>query len=196
MNVLGENLNAISMISNKIIFLFFLLGFFSFLLYNISQSINWNLVLNEFKIKNYRNYLKKFTLINIPAFFALVYLAFKIIVKLKTFILNYWFESYFNTKEFFIILFLVLISFIIIYFKFCLYTLINKLSLMDSLRLLKKRFFKRYLDFFLIIITIILACFLFILIIRINPNFTISGVIASLISLVVFNIFRIYFSNN
>ncbi len=196
MNSLGSNLDTISLLSNKIIFLFFLLALFSFLIYNISQSINWNLALNEFKLKNYRSYLKKFTIINIPAFFILTYLVFKIIVRLKDFILKYWFGSFFNTKEFFIIFFLGLIFIIIIYFKFYLYKSINKLSLIDSLYLLKKRFYNEYFNFVLLALTIFLSIFLFIIILRINPESSITGIIASLASLIVFNLFRTYFTNN
>jgi ABC-type Fe3+ transport system permease subunit len=153
------------------------------------------LSLNEFKLKNYKNYLKKFTIINIPGFFVLSYLGFKTIVRLKTFILDYWFQSYFNTKEFLIILLLVLISFLIIYLKFYLYKSINKLSLIDSLRLLKKRFYKEYIHFFLLAATLLISGFVFVIILRINPDSAISGIIGSLVSLTIFNAFRTYFSS-
>ena len=57
MNALGGNLELISQLSSNILLLLLLLGLVSFLLYNISQSINWNLALNEFKLRNYLNYL-------------------------------------------------------------------------------------------------------------------------------------------
>ncbi len=195
MNALGENLELISQLSSKIILLLFSLGLVSFLLYNFSQSINWNLALNEFKLKNYKNYLKKFTIISIPGFFILSYLFFKIIVKLRVFILDYWFEAFFNTREFFIILLLSLLCLIIIFMEFELYRLINKNSLRDSLGLLQKRIFKRYRYFIFLIVTAFLSDLIFILILRINPNSILLGAVAALVSLSIFNIYRIYFTN-
>ena len=80
MNALAGNLEVISSMSNKIFLLFLLLALASFLIYNISQSINWNLSLNEFKFKNYKKYLKRFTIISIPSFIILIYLGFKLIL--------------------------------------------------------------------------------------------------------------------
>ncbi len=196
MNKLAENLDTVSQISNKILLLFLLLGLVSFLLYNISQSINWNLSLNEFKLKGFKTYLRRFTLISIPGFLILSYLGFKIIVLLRTFILDFWFENYFNTKMFFIILVFSLISLIIIYLKFDLYKLINKHSFKDSLYLLKRRFLKEYLDFGSFLIAVFLSVFLFIIILRINPSSALLTLIGALVSLTMFNIFRIYFANS
>ncbi len=195
MSVLGENLELISQLSSKIMLLFLALGLVSFLLYNFSQSVNWNLVLNDFKLKNYKNYLKKFTIINIPGFIILSYLIFKIIVKLREFILSFWFENYINLTDLFILLLLSLICLIILFLKFEFYRLINNNSLKDSVNLLKKRFFKRYFYFLLLIITALVSDLLFIFILKINPNSLVLGVIAALISLSVFNVFRIYFAN-
>ena len=195
MNKLAENLDTVSQISNKILLLFLLLGLVSFLLYNISQSINWNLSLNEFKLKGFKTYLRRFTLISIPGFLILSYLGFKIIVLLRTFILDFWFENYFDTKLFFIILAFSLISLIIIYLKFDLYKLINKHSLKDSLYLLK-RIFKEYLVFGSFLIAVFLSVFLFIIILRINPSSALLTLIGALVSLTMFNIFRIYFANS
>lgn len=194
-NDLGENLEIISQMSTKIFLLFILLGLVSFLLYNISQSVSWNLSLNDFKLTNYKKYLKKFTLINIPSFIVLVYLIFNLIVRLRLFILDFWFESYFNLKAFFIILLISLITLILIYLKFELYKLINKHPLKDSLHLLRKRFYKNYLNFGLFLVTVFVCCLLFILIIRINPESVILLIIGVLCSLTIFNIFRSYFTN-
>lgn len=196
MNILGENLSTVSQISNKILFLFLLLVVVSFLLYNISQSVNWNLLLNEFKFRNYKNYLKNFTLINIPGFLILIYLGFKIITRLRSFILDFWFESYFNTREFFVILLLILLSLIIIFIKFEFYKLINKHSLKEALYLVTNKLHKEYWNFVLFLIAIFISVFLFIVLLRINPESVISIVVASLVSLGIFNKFRIYFSKN
>ncbi len=195
MNALAGNLEVISSMSNKIFLLFLLLALASFLIYNISQSINWNLSLNEFKFKNYKKYLKRFTIISIPSFIILIYLGFKLIVLLRTFILDFWFENYFNTKEFFIILLLSLISLKIIYLKFELYKLINNHSLKDSIYLLRKKVWKNWIGFGLFLITAFISVLLFILILRINPVSLIAIVIASLTALIIFNIFRIYFAS-
>src|SRR3989344_2105239 len=195
MNALGGNLELISQLSSNILLLLLLLGLVSFLLYNISQSINWNLALNEFKLRNYKNYLKKFTIISIPGFLILSYLIFKIIVNLKVFILDYWFEAVFNSMEFLIISLLSLICLIIIIIKFELYRLINKNSLKDSLNLLQKRIFKRYFYFILLIITAFASGLLFIFILKINPNSILLTIFASLVSLSILNVFRIYFAS-
>ena len=97
--------------------------------------------------------------------------------------------------EFLIISLLSLICLIIIIIKFELYRLINKNSLKDSLNLLQKRIFKRYFYFILLIITAFASGLLFIFILKINPNSILLTIFASLVSLSILNVFRIYFAS-
>ena len=191
-NELGDNLDLIGTLSNKILILLFLLALISFLIYNISQSINWNLILNEFKLKNYKNYLKRFTLINIPLFLISIYLLFKIITRLRPFILDFWFGNYFDKNGFLIIFLSCLVLLYIVYLVFLIYIYLNKHDLMSSLNIFKREFYKKPINFFIFLIFLFISSVISIFILRINPSSIILSLFSLLIFLSIFNVFRIY----
>ena len=196
MNALSNNLDVISKMSNNIILLIILLFVSMFFIYNISQSINWNLVLNNFKFKNYKTYVRKFALINIPILFLLGYIIFQVLVKLKPFILNYWFESVFNAKEFVLISLMLLAVLLVIYSSFYLYSLLNQYTVIKSAKLYFKDY-KHLLSFnFVIFLLSLLTPFsIFIILAGINPNSTYIILIALFVSTIIADIFRIYLAN-
>ncbi len=189
-NELSSNLDIINQMSNYIISLIFLLFVSIFIIYIITQSISWNLIINNFKLTDFKNYLKRFFILSIAVIAIISYLFFIILSKLKPFILDFWFNSYFNTKEFLIILVFISTIFLIKYLTINLYILINKHNIKISLNKLKNLKLYYYLPQF--ISALIISFLIFIFIVRFNPNSTILIIFSTIIFLIPYNLFKMF----
>lgn len=187
---LNSNLEVISQLSNNIIFLLSILLISFFIIFLISRSISLNLILNKFKLKDYKNYLKKFVILSIPIFITITYLIFKIIVKARPFILDFWFENYFNYRSFISIVFLVLILFLVIYILIYLSVLINNNTIKKSLQIFSDNL-KKLIYFIPFTLFLIISALISIFIARLNTKSTILIVISFIIFLSLVNILKI-----
>lgn len=190
-NQLGINVELINQISNKIISWLFGLFIVMFLIYLVSQSVSWNLALNNLKFKNYKAYLWKFTLISIPVFILIIYLGFNLLVKLKPFILDYWFKSIFSTSGFIEICLLFLVILLIKFYTITAYVLINKNSLKNSLTLLVNNL-KITKFFFILLLIVLLGLISSIKLLKVNPNSLILVSISALLFLMIYNFFKLF----
>jgi len=194
-NELAGRLDLISELGNKILLLFLLLFFSSFIIYTISQSVNWNLALNNFKLKDYKNYLKKSALINIPVFIIVYYLLFKLIVNARIFILGYWFENFFDRKIFLSIALFLFLLLVLIYLSFYVYVLLSKYSLRESLMQLTKVYYKKPKNFLVFLAALFISFLLSLFILRISPESAVLTMASFLVFLTGFNLLRIYLAN-
>ena len=139
LDLLGNNLDIINTVAQKVMFysLYTLIGIF--LLYCISQAVQWNLVFNKLKFKHFGRYLLKFILINIPIFLVLIYIFYGIMYNLRGLVFNSWIENTYLESQFsysgsFPILFVLIILFLaVIYFTINLYILMNKYKFKEAL---------------------------------------------------------------
>src|SRR3989344_147247 len=191
-NDFGSNLDLISNLSNKIILLFIVLFLFSFLICIISQSISWNLILNNFKLKNYKQYLKKSSLISISTILLSIYLIFNLLVKLKPFILDFWFKSLFSNEDFIIILILTLIILLILYLSIILSILVNKYKLKQSFTIIKNNFKQFSMNFIYFLLVFLTSSTLFIFIARLNKDSIWLIALSFLIFLIINNLFKLF----
>ncbi|MBI2671411.1 hypothetical protein HYX16_00595 [Candidatus Woesearchaeota archaeon] len=191
-NELSGRLDLISELGNKILLLFLVLFAASFLIYTISQSINWNLVLNNFKLKDYKKYLKKSALINIILFPVYYFLFFKLIVNARVFILNFWFENIFDSNLFLVILLILFLLAALFYLSFLTYILLNNHSLKEALNRLTKVYYQKPVNFLVYLSGLFFSFLVSIFILRINPNSVILTMISFIIFLSGFNLLRVY----
>ncbi len=191
-NDLNSNLSIISQMANNIIFWLIILFSISFLIYIISQSISWNLLITNLKLKNYKTYLKKFIILSIPFGVILFFLTSKTIIRARPFILDFWFKNYFNAKELIIILLLSLLILAIYYIYICLLIWSNKNSIRDSFKLLKKEYKKISKTFVHFLLATFISSTLFIWIARINKNSIIILMISLFVFLIINNVFKVF----
>ena len=195
-NDLGSNLDLISSLSNKIILFFIVLFISSLLIYLISQSISWNLILNNFKFKNYKQYIKRFSIISISTLIISILFIFNLLLKLKPFILDFWFKSYFNVQEFTTILITTLFLLLILYFSVILSILVNKYKLKETFAIIKKHFKVFSINFIYFLLNILISSVLFIFIARLNKNSVWLIAFSFLIFLIINNIFKLFLAKN
>ena len=193
-NELGQKLGVINQLSNQIILWLGGLFILIFFIYSISQSLSWNLLLNNFKLNNYKAYLKKFTLLNIPVFILSIYLVFILLINLRPFILDYWFEGRIAVGAFIEILFLFLLVMLIKYYTTTIYIFLNKHSLKNSLILLVNKYY--ITKFFLVfVLTILISLYFVVMLLRINSNSITILIISALLFLSIYNFFKLFLVN-
>ncbi len=116
------------------------------LLYLIIKSLEWNLIYNG-KIENYKKYFGKFFLISLILGILSSSLFYFILVKSRTFLIDYMFNDSFLFGILIQILILVLIYTAILHFAYKMYAYSNKLAFLESI----KKIFKIERSFFVLI---------------------------------------------
>ncbi len=184
-NELNSNLGNLAIYS----LLFLLIGF---LLYVFLKSLEWNLILNE-KLKNYKDYLKKFTLITLLVILILIPLFYFILVASRQFLLSYLFGGTILKKESIELILLSIVSVFSVYLGFNGYFYINEERFVIALKKIFK--FKKFKNYFVLLLLFFVSA----LIIRYGLILSTSVFnIAFLVILVsfIFTWYKFYFIDN
>ncbi len=192
LGLFGGNLEILNQVMQKVFYysIYTLIGVF--LLYCMFQAINWNLVCNKFKFKNFGRYLLKFILVNVPFGFVLLWIFYGMMYHLRGVVFNSWISGTYLEEQMsfggslFVLIFLFVLFFIVVYFMINVYVLMNKYKLKDTLlrSFNNLKNYKSLLRFLCYVIIFVL----FLLSVRVNIIF------ALILILSLIEIFRVDFS--
>jgi len=188
--LLTNNLDLINQTLSKIVFLGVLSIIGLFLFYSVVQSIQWSIVMDNFK--KYWVYLIKFLSVSFGYFIFLIFSCYFLLVKLRNFILNFWFGDFFKPSVFLFMIILIVLLIIVSYIMLLCYVYLGKFSITQASKLVLSHFYKRYKLFLIFLGVIIFNSVFVVFILRlgfVSPVFNIMGLFV--VSLI-FNWYRIY----
>lgn len=139
LDLFGSNLEILNQAMQKIFYysIYALIGIF--LLYCVFQAVQWNLVCNKLRFKNFGKYLLKFILVNIPILFILSLIFYGILYNVRGVVFNSWIEeTYLENQLSFggsipALIIFSLLFLVILYLAINLYILMNKYKLKESI---------------------------------------------------------------
>jgi len=133
---------------NDLILFSILFGAVIFVLYVVFESLIWNLIYNK-KIKDYKRYVFKFTILSVILFIFMVPILFMILAYSRTFLISYMFDGEFLSGLFGRTLLMFMLLGLVVYLIDSGYVYLNKYKLLRSIREMF-RFKSFYLYFILL----------------------------------------------
>jgi len=192
LSLFSGNLEILNQVMQKIFYysVYTLIGVF--LLYCLFQAIDWNLVCNKFKFKNFGRYLLRFILINIPFGFVLLWIFYGMMYHLRGVVFNSWISGTYLEEQMsfggslFALIFLFVLFFVVFYLMVNIYILMNKYKLKETLfrSFNNLKDYKLLLRFFCYVVIFVLFLF----------SARINLILALVLNLSLVEVFRIDFS--
>ena len=159
------------------------------LVYILVKSVNWNFVYNE-KIKDFKKYFGRFTLLSLIFFVLSVPLLFYALVNGRRFLLPYMFENAFLKNEFAKIIIFVLLFVLLMHLTFTGYVYLSKNNFVNAIKEIFK--FRKIWMYFLSVGVVFLSFFVIKLGSLVSASF-VNVLIQLLIISFIFASYKAYF---